>query len=35
VETATDMIYRGYDSERAMAFAKCVVDLMYPDPEKN
>ena len=35
VRSSTDMIHRGYDLQRARAFDHCVVDLMYPVPDKD
>jgi hypothetical protein len=35
VQTGTDLINRGYGSDRAIAFLHCVVDLMYPVPNKQ
>ena len=32
VRTANDVLKYGYGSEKAIAFAQCVVDTMYPDP---
>jgi hypothetical protein len=30
-----DMLRRGYSSEEGWAFVHCVVDLMYPVPDKH
>ncbi len=32
VRTAMDVVKYGYGSDKAIAFAQCVVDTMYPDP---
>jgi hypothetical protein len=34
VQTGMDLVNRGYGANKAMEFSQCVVDLMYPVPNK-